>query len=88
MQFVSTRNKQHKVPLKDVVLKGLADDGGLFMPEEIPEFSANWWNTLSDKSDHRIATDLLHFYLKDEFSEDEVFEIAEESLNFPLPVKT
>lgn len=88
MQFISTRNSKNRVPLKEVVLKGLADDGGLFMPEEIPEFSAQWWNTLSSKSDHRIATDLLYPYLEDEFSENQVFEIAEESLNFSLPVKS
>ena len=33
MNYVSTRNKSKTFKFKDVFLKGLADDGGLFVPE-------------------------------------------------------
>ena len=37
MKLYSTRNKNKFVSFEQAVLKGLADDGGLFMPEKIPE---------------------------------------------------
>ena len=37
MMYVSTRNKNNRVPASVALLKGLAEDGGLFVPEEIPQ---------------------------------------------------
>ena len=39
MEYVSTRNNRKIFTFKDVFLKGLAPDGGLFIPNEIPKFS-------------------------------------------------
>ena len=36
MMYISTRNKNNRVPASVALLKGLAEDGGLFVPEEIP----------------------------------------------------
>lgn len=38
MMYISTRNKNNRVPASVALLKGLAEDGGLFVPEEIPRF--------------------------------------------------
>ena len=35
MNYVSTRNNQPRLKFKDVFLKGLADDGGLFVPKSL-----------------------------------------------------
>lgn len=37
MLYVSTRNHGEKVTASQAILKGLADDGGLFVPEQIPQ---------------------------------------------------
>ena len=37
MMYVSTRNKNNRVPASVALLKGLAEDGGLYVPEEIPQ---------------------------------------------------
>ena len=39
MEYISTRNNQKNFTFKDVFLKGLADDGGLFVPKSIKPFS-------------------------------------------------
>ena len=39
MEYISTRNTENTFSFKDVFLKGLAPDGGLFVPKEIPIFS-------------------------------------------------
>ena len=38
MNYISTRNNQKNFTFKDVFLKGLADDGGLFVPQLIRPF--------------------------------------------------
>jgi len=39
MEYVSTRNSSEKRNFRDVILSGLAQDGGLYVPNSIPEFS-------------------------------------------------
>lgn len=39
MQYVSTRGQSQPLPFCDAVRAGLADDGGLFVPERLPDFS-------------------------------------------------
>ena len=39
MRFLSTRGGE-SVGLVDAVMRGLAADGGLYVPEELPRFSA------------------------------------------------
>ena len=34
--YSSTRNSEKKITASQAILKGLADDGGLFVPESIP----------------------------------------------------
>ena len=39
MRFVSTRGGVEPKTFEDVILTGLAPDGGLFVPEQLPQFS-------------------------------------------------
>ena len=39
MQYISTRNKDIKIKSAQAIKKGLSDEGGLFVPEEIPSIS-------------------------------------------------
>ena len=38
MNYISTRNNKKNFTFKDVFLKGLADDGGLFVPKSIKQY--------------------------------------------------
>ena len=40
MEYISTRNTQKTFSFKDVFLKGLAPDGGLFVPKKIPLYTS------------------------------------------------
>ena len=42
MEYYSTNNKLSKVSLKEAVVKGLASDNGLYMPEKIEKFEASF----------------------------------------------
>ena len=50
MLFYSTNKKAPKASLQEAVIKGLASDSGLFMPEHIPHLSENFFNEIADKS--------------------------------------
>ena len=41
MQYVSTRGKAPALGFEDAMLSGLARDGGLYVPETIPQLSAD-----------------------------------------------
>ena len=43
MKFYSTNNSNHLVSLQDAVINGLAPDNGLYMPEKIPVFKAEYF---------------------------------------------
>lgn len=40
MKYISTRNIQNQLEFEDVILQGLASDGGLYVPTFLPKFSA------------------------------------------------
>ena len=50
MNYISTRNNQKNFTFKDVFLKGLADDGGLFVPKSIKPFGEEELDNLKDLS--------------------------------------
>jgi threonine synthase len=41
MKFISTRLAAPRLSFEEVVLQGLASDGGLYVPEFLPAFSKN-----------------------------------------------
>ncbi len=41
MRYVSTRDTSKTFEFKDVFIKGLADDGGLFIPQTLMKYSEN-----------------------------------------------
>jgi len=40
MKYISTRDNSKEYSFEEVFIKGLADDGGLFIPSEIKKYSA------------------------------------------------
>lgn len=70
MQYKSTRNNQNLVSASEAIIKGLADDGGLFVPTSFPTFNLNW-DELKDFSYQEMATFVLRAFL-DDFSAEQV----------------
>ncbi|MGO2958517.1 MAG: threonine synthase [Acetobacter sp.] len=46
MRYISTRGKAPALSFSDVLLTGLAEDGGLYLPETWPSFSKDEWKAL------------------------------------------
>ena len=72
MNYSSTRstNKQETVSAAQAIKQGLANDGGLFMPESIPSISLGDIETLIDKSYVERAVSVLSKFLTDYTTEE------------------
>ena len=66
MEYISTRNAQNVFSFKDVFLKGLAPDGGLFVPKEIPIFSKAELKELKNASYRELAIKIISKFCIDE----------------------
>ena len=78
MNYISTRNKGYKVSAAEAIARGLAPDGGLFVPETIPAISMDEIREMGNKSYQERAFVILKKYLSD-FTEDELKEIISAS---------
>ena len=76
MQYISTRNKNIKIKSAQAIKKGLSDEGGLFVPEEIPSISLAELEKLIPMSYTERAVYVLKKYLSD-FLVRELRECAE-----------
>ena len=82
MKFRSTRGDQ-TVGLEDALLKGIAEDGGLFVPESLPAFSLEDFASADDLTD--VAGVLLRPFVAGTRLEGDLQNILGETLHFPIP---
>ncbi|KAL9061296.1 MAG: hypothetical protein Q9162_000170 [Coniocarpon cinnabarinum] len=80
-RYLSTRGGSHdKFSFEDVVLKGLASDGGLFIPEDIPQLPESWTSTLSNLLFKDLAFRIFSLYISpDEIPSRDLENIVERS---------
>ena len=89
MRFYSTREKNPAArlfSLKEAAVMGLAPDGGLFMPERIPQVDMKRIEELSSRSFPEMAAYLASLFF-DEFSESQLLEVCKAAFDFPIPLK-
>ena len=62
--YSSTRNAKEKVTASQAILKGLADDGGLFVPDRIPSLDVTI-DELADMNYQETAYAVMKQFLTD-----------------------
>ena len=65
MNYVSTRDSKVKISSAQAIVRGLSADGGLFMPESIPELSASELEAMTDMDYRQRAKLVLSKFLTD-----------------------
>lgn len=68
--YKSTRSSESTVKASEAILKGLADDGGLFVPEQIPKLDVTM-DQLAGMSYQETAYEVMKLFLTD-FTEEEL----------------
>src|ERR1700741_2953219 len=88
MKYHSTRstNKNQGVSLSYAVLKGLADDGGLYMPESILQLEQSFIENLHTYSLPEIGFIVAKTLIGNEVPDNILKPLVEEALNFPIPL--
>ena len=79
MNYISTRNNQINYSSEQVLNYGLAPDGGLFIPRELPKFSLEDIKNLKNADYKDIAYFVLKPFLKDLFSEEEIKQLISDA---------
>lgn len=88
MICISTRGRAAAVSLKDAVLAGLAPDGGLYVPQQLPRLSDAWWRQQRGRAFQDVAVALAVALAGDELGGDALERIVRDALNFPVPIVT
>ena len=79
MKYISTRDNSKEYSFEDVFIKGLADDGGLFIPKEVKKYSTKELESLSGLSYQELAKKIIYPYIGDFMSESELSDIVDKS---------
>ena len=79
MEYISTRNNQKIFTFKDIFLKGLADDGGLFIPKSVKPFSKEEIKNLKNLSYNDLAAEIINPFIGDFMSKDDLISLISKS---------
>ena len=75
MKYTCTRNSKIEISASEAIVKGISDDGGLFVPSSFPIFSLDDICALCDLDYAERSAKILSKYL-DDFSYEEILEYA------------
>ncbi|MGD8427761.1 MAG: threonine synthase [Balneolaceae bacterium] len=85
MEFISTNGKSKPVSFAKAALKGLAPDGGLFVPEYWPKLADPFLNSLQAKTLPEIGYEISRLFV-DELDSVVLRDIVEDAINFKVPL--
>ena len=89
MRYYSTSNRQFTATLEQAVTKGLAPDGGLYMPERLPRLPKAVLQNMSGMTLQEVAYAIASFALNGDVPTDVLHDIVFDAFDFDIPlVKT
>ncbi|MCV0428239.1 MAG: threonine synthase [Roseibium sp.] len=89
MKYSSTRGEAPVLEFSDVLLQGLARDGGLYLPETWPQFDAETIASFAGKPYQDVAFEIIRLFIGDAIPEDDLKRmIAEAYAGFRHPAVT
>lgn len=86
MQFYSLNKKSPDVNFKEATINGQAPDKGLYFPETIPQVRKELIRDIEHFSNEAIAFEVIKPYVGDTISDEDLFNIVKETVNFSIPV--
>ena len=86
MLYYSTHKKAPEVSLQEAVTRGLAPDGGLYMPVRIGKMSGSFFDNLYDMNLQDIALEVARHFLSEDVPDTDLREMVYDTLNFPVPM--
>lgn len=85
MNFISTRNKEIKKNISQAIRMGLAEDGGLFIPEYFPKIDIR--NLTPDLTYPLFSQQILHDFFQNDLLDKKLLDICKHAFTFDIPLK-
>lgn len=86
MNYYSTNKNAPEVSLQEAVVKGLAPDNGLYMPETIKELPQSFFENIGNMSFQEIAYTVADAFFGEDIEPDTLKSIVYDTLSFDTPV--
>ena len=87
MIYYSTNGKAPLADLRKAVVKGLAEDRGLYMPERIPQLPAEFFEKIGERFFIENASQVAEAFFGEDIPKEELSRIVAETLSFDCPIK-
>ena len=86
MKYYSTNRKASEVSLKEAVIKGLAPDKGLYMPEYLPELPKAFFDNIANMSLQEMSSVVAEALFGDDIESETLKRIVYDTLSFDIPI--
>ncbi len=86
MRYYSTNKTSPLATLREAVVKGLASDRGLYMPEEIKQLPKEFFDNIESLSFQEIAFEVAKAFFGEDIESDDLKKIVYDTLSFDCPV--
>ena len=86
MKYYSTNGKAPIATLEKAVVKGLAEDRGLYMPQEIKKLPKLFFDNIQDMKFQDIAYNVASAFFGEDVDQDALQDIVFDTLSFDCPV--
>ena len=86
MNYYSTNGKAPQADLKKAVIKGLAEDRGLYMPERIEKLPKAFFDEMKNMSFQDIAYNVASNFFGEDVDADALQDIVFDTLSFDCPI--
>ena len=86
MKYYSTNGKAPLANLEKAVVKGLAEDRGLYMPEEIYKLPKAFFDDMKGMSFQDIAYNVASNFFGEDVDEDALQDLVFDTLSFDCPI--
>jgi threonine synthase len=86
MKYYSTNHKSDDVTLRDAVVRGLAPDRGLYMPERLNKLSKEFFEGIDKMTFQEMSFEVAKAFFGEDIPADDLKKIVYDTLAFPTPV--
>ena len=86
MYYRSLNGKSKKVNFEEAVKNGLANDGGLYFPENIKPLDSNFIKNIVNYSNFEIGYKVIKQFIGDSINKNDLKEILSKTIDFNFPV--
>ena len=86
MFYYSTNHTASRATLREAVIRGLAEDRGLYMPEVIKQLPASFWQEIADLTFQEVAYRVADAFFGEDVPAEDLRRIVYDTLSFDTPV--